>query len=82
MESAELDLEVDKVNADVLEEAEHEFIYLESILCDILDLFLSSKAKTKSIVLVDEWVAKLVALVAELKCRLLELCAFLDTELL
>ena len=82
MESAELDLEVDKVNADVLEEAKHELIYLESILCDILDLFLSSKTKTKSIILVDEWVAKLVALVAELKCRLLELCAFLDTELL
>ena len=82
MESAELDLEVDKVNADVLEEAKHELIYLESILCDILDLFLSSKTKTKSIILVDEWVAKLVALVAELKCRLLELCALFDTELL
>ena len=82
MESAELDLEVDKVNADVLEEVKHELIYLESILCDILDLFLSSKTKTKSIILVDEWVAKLVALVAELKCRLLELCTFLDTELL
>ena len=82
MESAELDLEVNEVDADVLEESEHELIYLESVLCDILDLLFSSKVKTKCIVLVDEWVTKIIVLIAEFKCRLLERSTLSDAELL
>ena len=82
MESAELDLEVDEVDVELLEEAEHELIYLESILGDGVDLLLGSKTQTECVVAVDERIAEVVVLVAELEGRSLEGSAFLNAELL
>lgn len=80
--AAELDLEVDEVDVELLEEAEHELIYLESILGDGVDLLLGSKTQTECVVAVDERIAEVVVLVAELEGRSLEGSAFLNAELL
>ena len=82
MESAELDLEVDKVNVVLLEELKHKCVNSKSILGDSVNFLLSSEAETESIVAVDERVAKVIVLVAEFKSRLLERSTLSNAELL
>ena len=82
VESAELDLEVDKVNVVLLEELEHKCVNSKSILGDSVNFLLSSEAETESIVAVDEGIAEVIVLVAELESRLLERSALSNTELL
>lgn len=82
MVSAELDLEVDKVDVVLLEELEHKAVYSKSILGDSVDLFLSSKTKAQCIVAVDERIAQIIVLVAEFESRLLERSTLSNAELL
>ena len=71
MEASELDLEVNEVDIKSLEELYHIVVYHESILCNSIDLLLSCKTKSESVVVVDKGIAQVIVLVAEFKGRLL-----------
>ena len=66
---AEFDLEVDEVNADALEELQHELVDLQSHRADLINLLLRCKAGSEDMVIVDHRVAEIVVLVAELQDR-------------
>ena len=69
MESAELEFEVDEVDVQAFEKFLHDVVDAKSHVLDGVDLFLRGKIQRQRMIVVEQRVAEVIVLIAELEHR-------------